>query len=457
MVAASAIGIGALGCCAATLVSRAVAQEAAEAPVQEFSTANGTIYSAALVAYTANNYQGALTELNKLTGKQLNPYEAGQVYKLRGICNFQLQQTQAAADDFQKALESGGLTAAENLELRNNIGRLYLAAGQFQKGIDSLEAWIRSGGQADDKVLYPLSIAYYRVGNIPKATENAEAVLRAQGAKPTRELLDFLNVLYVEGGPSKRRERAALLERMLDLFPNDKNLWDAVAALYFDANDERRAFEVVKLAYLAGLKTSEQEIKQIVNFYSNFNAPFAAARLLEKEMNANRVQTNLDNLLLLANLYQVAREFDRSIPVLQRASQLSNNGALSERLGRSLFEEAKYREAIAAFRDAINRGGLQDLGNAWVLTGNAYYELDNRDEARKAFAEAARVGNNASKVAARGWIDFMDNEEKLSTAVRQLEADLAAQRAAGEKERCEKLKVLGDTDPKCDAILAAGN
>jgi len=193
--------------------------------------------------------------------------------------------------------------------------------------------------------------------------------------------------------------------------------------------------------YLGGILKEESEIERIVQFYNLLDAPYQAARVLEKEMNAGRITKNYDNLELLANLYQVAREHEKAIPVIQQAAAINNNGAMYERLGRSYADLQKWEESEQALTRALNAGGLKDSGLAWVQIGQSRYQRGDRAGAREAFRKANNNGG-------RGWLGFMDSEEATEKALKVFEASNKAQEFENEKKACDRLAVLGDQLPE---------
>ena len=154
-------------------------------------------------------------------------------------------------------------------------------------------------------------------------------------------------------------------------------------------------------------------------------------------MNAGRITKSYERMELLANLYQVAREFDKAIPVIEEAARMNNSGAMYERLGRSYAELQEWGKAEDALTKALNAGGIKDRGLAWVLIGQSRYERDDRSGAREAFSNANNAGG-------RGWLDFMRSEEQTEVALVRFEAQSLVQDLENEKKRCSQLAVLGE-------------
>ncbi len=154
-------------------------------------------------------------------------------------------------------------------------------------------------------------------------------------------------------------------------------------------------------------------------------------------MNAGRVSKNLDHLELLANLYQVAREHEKAIPVIQAAAEAGGGGAMYERLGRSYADLQQWEKAENALQKALSMGGVKDVGTAWVQIGQSRYERNDRAGAREAFRKA----NNR---AGSSWVAFMDSEEATALALDCFKYQSALLNVQNEAKICKSLSVLGE-------------
>jgi len=166
--------------------------------------------------------------------------------------------------------------------------------------------------------------------------------------------------------------------------------------------------------YLNGLFQEENELIRLVQYYSFYDNPHRGATILEREMNAGRIETTQDNLETLANMWRQAAEFDQAIPVLERLSELMGDGETALRLAEAHFQLNQPVQAEAALETALSRGGLSDTGAAWELLGNVRFEQVDSvtadagkvNEALEAFRQAARFSSNRSS--ANGWIRFIN-------------------------------------------------
>jgi tetratricopeptide (TPR) repeat protein len=318
-----------------------------------------------------------------------------------------------------------------------------LSADNKDKALEYFDKWMAQGGVPDRNQSWTLAVLYQQADRFEEALPWAEKVFGFDGPNADRSVYDFLIFLYDKTGDFAKK--AELLETLLARNPEDRRLWDAISGDYFRAGEDRKAFEVQKAMYLGGILKTEDELMRIVNFYNSFDVPYAAAKILEKEMNAGRISANYQRLELLANLYQVAREFERAIPVIERAAQMAPNGKMYERLGRSFSELQEWAKAEEALINGINKGGLADAGLAWVLVGQSRYERDDRSGAREAF-------RNANNRGGRGWIDFMAAEDATARALVLFDAQNEVNDYKKEKERCKDLEVIGNAPESCTTV-----
>ncbi len=403
---------------------------------ETFSSKNAEFYLKAETELLVNkNTQAALAALTQLNSKELNCYEQGAALRLGAAIKIESGDYGGAVRDLEAALNRGYIAEADRKQTYYNISQIYMNEENLPKTLEYFQKWMDAGGSPDRDQKWQLAVINQKMDRNREALRWAEQVFQADGPGADRQVFDFLIYLYDDTG--QLAKKAQLLEQLLTKNPNERRLWDAISGDYFRANEERKAFEVQKAMYLGGILETEDELMRIVNFYNQFNAPYQAAKTLEKEMNAGRISKNYEKMELLANLYQVAREYKRAIPVIEQAAAMSGTGVMYERLGRSYSELRQWTKAEEAFTNAINKGGLKDRGLAYVMIGQSRYERKDRSGAREAFRQA-------SSRAGRGWLAFMASEEATEVALARFEIASKLQDARGENQRCDKIRVLGE-------------
>ena len=401
--------------------------------ITEFRSKPAEIYLKAETEHLQNkNNEEAARLLQQLRAiPDLNCYERNAATQLSAGINIALERYDAAVRDLESVAASA--PREQQLKIYYNIGMLYLQADNQTKALEAFRKWISQGGRPNRDDNWRMAYLTDKAGDARGAVGFAEKVLQADGPNAKRQVYDFLIYLYDKTG--QLGKQAQLLETLLARDPTDRKLWDVIAGNYFKAKDERKAFEVYKAMYHAGLLTKESELMRVVNFYNSFNAPYQAAKILEKEINRGKIESNLKNLELLVNLYQVAREHEKAVPVIEKAAKAGGGAPMLERLGRSYADLQQWKKAEDALQRALNMGGAKDPGLAWVLIGQSRYENKDRAGAREAFRKANNRGG-------RGWLSFMDSEDATARALRIFQARQPVIELTNEKESCDRFKVL---------------
>ncbi|MEL6568082.1 MAG: hypothetical protein AAFQ22_06660 [Pseudomonadota bacterium] len=410
----------------------------------EFTSKNGQLYLAAENELLVNdNPAAALAKLNELRASEMNCYEEGALLRLSAAVKVETNDYPGAVRDLETAVQRGYVPQAEIGQTYYNISQLHMSSENLPEALRYMTLWMQNGGRPDRTQKWQLAVLNHKADNNREALRWAEEVFREDGPNAEREVYDFLIYLYDQTG--QLAKKAQLLETLLQRNPNERRLWDAIAGDYFQAGDQRRAFEVQKAMYLGGILQTEDELMRIVNFYNQFDVPFQAARTLEKEMNAGNISKTYERMELLANLYQVAREFERAIPVIREAAQMRNSGEMYERLGRSYAELKDWENTENALQQALSAGGVKDRGTVWTLIGQSRYERENTEGALEAFRQANNAGG-------RGWLSFIAAERATERALYCFTLRTPFLELENEQKACDSLRALSD-DQKPEGCL----
>jgi tetratricopeptide (TPR) repeat protein len=123
------------------------------------------------------------------------------------------------------------------------------------------------------------------------------------------------------------------------------------------------------------------------------------------------VKDNEKNLKLLADSWRMAQEVDKAIPVLEKAAVLSKDGKAYVLLGNLYLGEDRMQEAVDAIKKGLKKGKIEKLSQVHLTLGQAYFELQKFEEAKKEFRIAARDKDKKVKTTANSWIKYTENEE----------------------------------------------
>jgi tetratricopeptide (TPR) repeat protein len=353
-----------------------------------------------------------------LTTSQLSDFERASVLKIRGAAQYQLGQITASISDWRDALALQALTASDTNTLRLNTGQLLMGEGDVVEGIALIETALSEGVTLSADIAMRLAQGYAQVENYSPGLGYARQAFDLAEPRLQRHyslLLYYFQTLEMEP------EQLELIADMVTQWPQEKRYWTSYASLLARAGREEEAFQVNVIMYLDGMLTSSAEIVRLAQYYSFYEYPYRGGTILERELNAGRVEPTPVNYALLANSWRQAREWERALPVLQRVATMTGTGPDYVKLGEAHYQSGQFREAEAVFVQALTRTDLNRPGDTWNLLGMVRVELDEWLPAIAAYEEGLRW--DYSRAGAQGWIDFI--ERKI--AIEQQAVSLARQ------------------------------
>jgi hypothetical protein len=480
---------GALLVAAAVAFSLAAPADAQRRNNDEEQSAEGRVLSTRVgevvlqmqEAIDAENSALVIQLANRLLATEMTPYERSVVLRLKGNSEFNQDNISGAIRDFTAAIDTGALVNDEVIALRTNLGQLYTVVENYPAAIRQFELAVEGGAELNARLARTVAQVYVQAS---QATDNeSESMRLIRAGLPYAEQFyrldndknqsEYALMQFFYQQLDRPQDELRVVRDSLQDFPGARRGWQNLVALFARLGREEDAFEANKLMYLNGLFEEENELIRLVQYYSFYNNPYRGATILEREMNAGRIETTQRNLETLANMWRQAAEFDRAIPVLERLSELMADGETALRLAEAHFQLNNPVQAEAALETALNRGGLSNTGAAWELLGNVRFEqVDDVttdtakvNEALEAFRQAARF--SGSRNTANGWIRFINAQiEGEARRARQreqvlidecrltLEAERRILVLTGEVDEDGRVRISEDAFPdRCEAYF----
>jgi tetratricopeptide (TPR) repeat protein len=366
--------------------------------------------TAAAKEVDADDPQEATRLLQKLRLKRLNPYERALVYRMLAHIAYGANQSEEAIGYFKQFLGEEALPIRDEARVRFNIAQLYLSLQQWQEAIDWLNRWLLYIEEPNPLGFYLMGIAYYQLEEFDNAIAETKRAVEL-GPEPLESWLRLLAALYSQ--QEDYRNAAPVLEELVLRFPK-KPYWVQLSLIYGAYENYRRSLSVQQVAYTQGLLTEDKELRRLARSYLFHELPYQGALVLEKAIEDGTISRDSEGLELLANSWIAAREYKRSLGPLRSAAALSEDGNLYVRLGQVHMQSEAWSEASALLEKAIEKGGLEDPGNAELLLGIAYYNGAQVTRARSSFLRARQ--HDSTRSAANRWITHLDTEDDPTTS-----------------------------------------
>ncbi len=360
----------------------------------------------AFEAMNENKYDDALTELNRMKDREgrLDKREVAMMYQAFGHLYFIQNKYKPAAAAFEKSLAQEALEDNVILDMRFNLGQLYMALERWNDAVKNFEIWLKDAESPKPDTRFIIAQAYIQKKDWNKAL-NQLAIAIAAKPKPPENWLQSMGAVQYE--LKKKRDMITTLKSLVELYPK-ATYWLQLGGLYSEINDEKRALAVFELAYEGGYVTKPNNIKQLAQMFIYQDVPLKGAQVLEKELGKKTIPRDEEHLKILADAYVRAKEVEKAVPPLQQAAKIARSPDLYLRLTQLLLEEEKWQKAVDSAEAAIKTGKLADSGQAYLLMGIGNYYAGRKVPARRALERAAKSKNATHSNVAKQWLRLIE-------------------------------------------------
>ena len=144
-----------------------------------------------------------------------------------------------------------------------------------------------------------------------------------------------------------------VLEELIEAYPKDSYIL-TLAGVYSELGDTKKQLALTESLYEKGYIEGKSHAVNLANLYLLHGIPYKAATVLEKEMAAGNVKSDVRNLRLLSQAWYQAREDRKAIPPLKRAAAAGNEGELYIRLAQSYINLENWSEAAKSAKKGLS-------------------------------------------------------------------------------------------------------
>lgn len=362
------------------------------------------VISAARTHMEKNENTQAESKLTGLLGTSITPYEKAVANQTLGYVYIAMDQYSRATSAFIKSVGANALPPEVTHDINFIIAQLLTNDGKHKESLAYLNAWLAKESNPKPDAHMMAATIYYRMGDYKNMIPHILKAIEKSG-KPEQGWYELLLAGFYETNDYKNA--AALLEKMIRLYPGKDIYWLQLAATYQFLKQYKKSLAIYELALKKNI-LGESEIMQLAHLYLNEELPYKAARLLSDEMHRGRINKSVDNLELLANSWLLAREYDRATEVLANIAQIKNDPAIYFRIGQVYFEQGKWQNAITALEQAVKDDKLNNIAEAWLLLGIAAYHNNDHSRSAKALNRASNFKNTNEQ--AQWWLNKLGSK-----------------------------------------------
>ena len=382
----------------------------------------------------AKDYSGALRILDGLYNPdKLTEYEQANVLNYIGFVYYNMEDVPNAIRSYQRMVAIPTLEPQLKKQTTYTLAQLHTMQEDYKNALVALDQYfVMETNPAPEPYILKAQNLYQeaRYKDMIEPIETAMEVATKRD-KPVKEdwyvLLNF--AYFQEENYGMVRD---IQKTLLQTWPK-KNYWFSLAGAYTELGQDDDVITTYASAHTQGMLEKESEFVTMAQLFMQREVPYQAATLLEKEMNAGRVEKTGKNYRLLSQAWQLSQENAKAIPALREAASLSEDGELDVRLGNAFLNAGEYGECVKSVQNGIRKGGLKSPDNANISLGMCLYNERKYQPAIEAFQVAAKT--ERSRRVANQWINVIRADVERNKQIRLAEEAARKKRAEIEERR----------------------
>ena len=385
------------------------------------------------------DYTGALRTLDALRrNDKLTPYERTNVLNYIGFVYYSTDNIKGAIGVYKEMLQIPDLELQLRKQTIYTMAQLMTMEEDYSEALRLLDQWfaLEVNPGPMPYILYAQNLYQVnRYADMVKPIESAIAVAEKRTLDVKEDWYVLLNFAYFQ------QEDYAMvrdIQKILLVKWPKKRYWFSLAGAYTELGEEINLLTSYDAAHTQSMLESEAELVTMAQLYMQHEVPYKAATLLDKEMDAGRVQKNAKNYRLLSQAWTLSMEDAEAIPALKEAARLSDEGELNLRLGNAYLNLGQYGECVNAVEAGLRKGGIKSPDNAQISLGMCLYNLKKYTDAKNSFAKAAKTPR--SRRISQQWIAVINSDMERNRqirlaekAARERQEELAKRRQASDR------------------------
>jgi predicted Zn-dependent protease len=388
------------------IASDAVAAESAKKekkkkrPTQLVGQSVGKKVAKAFEAYTADDIDGALVILEDISAKKA--YDKAYVARFIAVMYAQKGDEKKSIKFLKAAIEPDILNEADQGEALKLLADLQMQTKAYKDALANYKSWMEFTGKEDANTYVKITQAYYELRRLDKMIAPADKAIALYGDKHNQNPYVLKVQSYYER--KKYKDAVKVLEVVLQIFPENKIWWTQLGMFYLLVEDYEKGVQTLDMAYKQGFLDKESQIKTLASLYSQNEAPYKAAKLLEKNIASGIVKRDDKNLSTLANAWHAAQHIGKAAKYYGELAKMTNEAKHYRKQGMLLKQDEQFSGAIKSLNKALDLG-IKGQGKIHMSIAECYFYLEKYKPAYAAIKKAMK--DPKSRKSARGWVSFI--------------------------------------------------
>ncbi len=365
---------------------------------------------------------------------ELKSYDRSVMWNYWGYIYFSNEDYDQAMYAYEQLLKEPEATIPLRTSSLLTLAQLNLVKENWDKGIRLILQWMDEIETVTAQSHYLLASAYFQKEDYVRSRSSMEEAIRLaeeEGYRPRENWYVLLAACFNELKDRKIISAAYSLEQQLGIYEILVNYYPKklyflqLGGTYQQMDREEDYMITLKAAFDKDLLDKEGEYLALAQLLLISKNPYWAAQVLVAGQNKKALVKNKEtkkeelvpvvkdtekNLKLLADSWRMAQEIDKAIPVLEKAAKMSKDGDTYILLGNLYLFEDRIEDSIRAIEAGLKKPKIKSRSQARLVLGQAHFEIENFEEAKKQFRAAARDKDKRIKKTANSWIKYAENE-----------------------------------------------
>jgi len=376
-------------------------EEKKKRPTQLVGQSVGKKVGKAFEAYTANDIDGAIVILKDINAKK--NYDKAYVARFIAVMYATKGENEKEAITYlKKAIGPDILNENDHGDAIKLLGDLQMQTKDYKGALGNFTAWMDFTGKNDGNTWVKIAQAHYELKQLDKMILPADNAIAAFSDKPNQNPYILKLTSYYER--KKYQEAINVLETVIVIFPENKTWWTQLPMFYLLVENHPKAVQTLDLAYKQGFLDKESQIKTLANLYSSAEAPYKAARLLEKNIASGLIKRDDKNISMLANAWHAAQHIGTAAKYYGELAKMTNEARHYRKQGMLLKQDEQFLKAIPALEKSLTLG-VKNKGRIYMSIAESYFYLEKYKKAHSAINKA--IEDPKSRKAAKSWKGFI--------------------------------------------------
>jgi len=361
-------------------------------PIRGLSERSYKRIARALEKLADEKYVESIDLLKKLLLSSKDQHVQASVAKYIGIAYAQQKgkrNEEQATTYFSKALDlgKGFLQHKELQDLTQNVAQMLYGQDKKTKAIEYLKRWMKNSNVDNAGVYLIYSAILFDQG------KSRDSVCPAYWAakiskKPSKSAMGIMLNAHFEF--KDYVGTIALLKQLILDFPTEKRFWRNLSAVYSQEDQLDEALAVMEMFYVQGLMETENDYKTLSSMFAYNDIPYRTAAILKEGIDKGVVKDTEKNWKNVASNFHVASELEKAIDAYAKSAAKTESGENDLKRAELLADLDKFKQAVAGFNKALEKGALKDPGKAHFRKALAYLGMKQYNSAISSLNKATK-------------------------------------------------------------------